>query len=74
MKRATIKLPHSFSGTMEKSDEGAFPKYNNIKLKLSISHDTRIRDIEKLFGELQDMILMWNREVDTDCKYIYEGG
>ena len=71
-KKAKIKLQYSFEGTIEKSDEGRFPRDNPIEIYLKIAPDTRIRDIEKLFGELQDKIILWTRALDVDHKYVVE--
>ena len=73
MRKAKIKLKYSFDGTMEEVDNGRFTSNAPIEIHLKIERDARIRDIEKLFGELQDKILFWTRSLDTDHKYVVEG-
>jgi hypothetical protein len=62
---AKINAKHIIKGEM--SIDGGFPP-NNININLTIAQDARIRDIEKLFGEIQDKILLWTR--DTDCDHL----
>jgi len=67
-KFAVVQAKHMAHGTMKQ------PKgfYENIELQLTISPDIRIMDMEKLFAEIQNMFILWTRDLDTDYKYVIE--
>ena len=67
---AKIYLKNVFNGTMSQIPTEKFLLSNPIEIHLSISPDARAIDIEKLFQEIQNKILLWTRDMDTDCKYI----
>jgi len=46
----------------------------NIKLNLEISPDIRMMDIEKLFKEIQNVYMYWTRDLDTNYRYVIDGG
>jgi len=69
--KAKIYLKHALSGSM-KSESRSFPSSNPIKIELTIAPDIRMMDLEKVFKELQDKILYWTRDVDSNHKYVID--